>query len=178
MITGNAGLSRFSSVSRPKPFMPALRTSLSTRSAVDSGSSLRACSALSASVTRCPAVSKVAATMRRMLRSSSTTRMLANRFLPHRNIHRESGSVPQLAAREDSTVMRLDDFLCDIQAQARRTDVRGVIGKLREGLEDARQDVGRDARAAVAHDGACDVALAPDFQSDGPACGCITQRVA
>src|SRR5271166_1942440 len=178
MITGKAGLSRFSSVSRPKPFMPAIRTSLSTRSAVDSGSSLSACSALSASVTRCPPASKVAAIMRRMLRSSSTTRMLANRFLPHRNIQRESGSVPELTAREDSTVMRLDDFFCDIEPQSRRADVRGVIGKLCERLEDAWQNVRRDSGPAVAHDGARDVALAPDFHANGPAFGRVTKRIA
>src|SRR3984893_9335994 len=177
MITGSAGLSRFSSVSRPNPFIPAIRTSLSTRSAVDSGSSLSACSALSASVTRYPPASKVAAIMRRMLRSSSTTRMLANRFLPHRNVHRESSALSHFAAREDSTVMRLDDFFCDIQAEPRRADVRGVIWELREGLEDARQDVGRDARAGVAHDSARDVALASDFQLDTSGVGCVAQRV-
>src|ERR1700730_8965937 len=178
MITGSAGLSRFSSVSRPNPFIPAIRTSLSTRSAVDSGNSLSACSALSASVTRCPPASKVAAITRRMLRSSSTTRMLANRFLPHRNVYRKSGSVSQFAAREDSTVMRLDDFFCDIQPQPRRADVRGVIGKLCERLKDARQNVGRDAGPAVAHDGARDVALAPNLQPDGPAFGSVAKRVA
>src|SRR5579871_5580757 len=177
MITGKAGLRRFSSVSKPKPLIPAMRTSLSTRSAVDSGNSLSACSALSASMTRCPAVSKVAATMRRMLRSSSTTRMLANRFLPHRNIHRESGSVSQLAAREDPAVMRLDDFLGDVQPEARRADVRGIIGKLRERLEDARQNVRGDSRAAVAHDGARDVALASNFHPDVPAFGGVAQCI-
>src|ERR1700689_664863 len=100
--------------------------------------------------------------MRRILRSSTTTRMLANRFLPHRNIDRKSSPVPQFAARENSAVVRLDDFLGDIESQARRADVRGFIGKLRERLEDARQDRRSDARAAVAHDGARDIALPPD----------------
>src|SRR5580658_7682110 len=98
--------------------------------------------------------------MRRMLRSSSTTRILANCFLPHRNVHRESRAAPQFAAREDSTVMRLDDFLRDIQSEPRRADVGRIVRKLRKRLEDARQNVRRDAGAVVAHDGSRDVRLA------------------
>src|SRR5579872_444377 len=177
MITGSPGLSRFSSASRPKPFIPAIRTSLSTRSAVDSGNSLSACSALSASVTRCPPLSKAAAIMRRMLRSSSTTRMLANRFLPYRNVDSKSGPAPEFAAREDPAVVRLDDFLRDIQPESRRANVRCIIGELREWFEDARQNIRRDAGPVVGHDRARDVALAMNLQLDGTAVGRVAQRV-
>src|SRR5271166_5821138 len=178
MITGSEGLRRFSSVSRPKPFMPAIRTSLSTMSAVDSGNSLSACSALSASVTRKPAASKVAAIMRRMLRSSSTTRMLANSFLPNWNVYGEGGAAPEFTACENSTVMRLDNLLGDIEPQSRGTDVSGIIGKLCEWFKDARQDVRRNSRAVVAHNGARDVARAPDFQRNGAAGGRVAKRIA
>src|ERR1700722_15805408 len=107
--------------------------------------------------------------MRRMLRSSSTTRMLANRFLPHRNIDGKSGAVSEFAAREDSPVMRLDDFFCDVKPEPCRAYVRGVIGELCERFEDEWENIGRDAGSGIGHDCARDISLALNFEFDSSA---------
>src|ERR1700688_1949694 len=167
MITGVAGRSRLTSSSSLKPSIPAIRTSDMMSDTIRSAplrlSSSSARSALSASITEKPSGSSVATIMRRMLRSSSTTRILANHFLPNRKLDDETAALAAPAAGENPAVVSLDDFLGDVQSEPGRAGARRLVGKLRVRLEDPRQHVFGDSGAGVGHDHARGGGLGLDF---------------
>src|SRR5262249_39627307 len=149
MMTWTAGPFCLSVFSSPKPSIPAIRISLRTISVSPSAATSSARSALSASVTRWPAPSRVAPNIRRMLRSSSTTRILAKQLLPNWNVDSKCGAFAGRTLRKDAPVVGLDDLLGDIKSESGGAHFSGTVRRLRVRLEDARHHLGRDAGAGV-----------------------------
>src|SRR5579875_4180788 len=115
--------------------------------------------------------------MRRMLRSSSTTRMLAKHLLPYRNLDREGGARADPAAHENPSVVRLDDLLGDIQPQSGRAGAaRGAV-TLGIGLEDALERAALDSAAGVADHHAHRRVMLRQFDRDSPARRSVAQRI-
>src|SRR5579885_2957716 len=104
-----------------------------------------------------------------MLRSSSTTRILAKRLLPQRNFDRKGGSDADSAAHKNSPVMRLDDFLGDIESQAGRAGLAGHRRSLRVRFEDRFQGAAVDSASGIADHHAHGAVMLRQFDCDASA---------
>src|SRR6184192_962862 len=127
MTTAGALGALLISLSNLKPSIPAMRTSEITSSMRSLRSRIRARSPFSASNTRWPLLSSAAATIRRTLRSSSTTSRLANNLLPQRKFDREARPAADLALDENAAAVRFHDFLGDKEAETGGAGARRIF---------------------------------------------------
>src|SRR4029453_9994824 len=141
------------SPSRASPSMPAMRTSLSTRSKPRSRSAAKASSALAATSGSWPRPFRDVAGGERMFGSASTRRPFALPGLSAagaRQLEREAGASSDRAFEGDPAPMCLDDVADDGKPEARPAEIAGA-GRLREALEDPLPLLRRNPRTRVGH---------------------------